>query len=572
MSIPARRCFATLLPEDALPILSAKALLADRGREKHINKLASLVSVPERHFYELYRSPVERFAEFVQQIPASEAHHHAGPGGMLDHTLEVVMAALSIRRGYLLPPGSSVEIFAKKQDLWTYAVFTGSILHDIGKPLTDQVIHRYSMDVEAIGTWNPLLGPMTPGSGYYRVTFARRRAYRLHEKVAPMLASVVLPPAALAWLASDKEVLSAWLSALSGGFEEAGPLGEIINDADRSSVARDVSGEQPRRNRMPTARAIPLHERLTVALRHLLDEDELPLNRPGAAGWLVGDDLWLVVKRVLDAIRDYLTVDNPRAVPSRNDRLMDELQQHGILIPNGDRAVWSVTITQENWSQTLTMLRFSVQRIWPQRQNRPESFQGTVSFAGRAKQPANATRSEEALSASSSCGSGTETALADTPQAEITTASVSSPPPDVDNFVRTDSEEHGNGPKPVPSDDETGDPGRAFVEWLRTGVASGDLPINTVSARIHTVPEGLLLVSPGIFRDFHGQEWKQAQRRFQKLRLHERTPEGTNIFTYRVQGARRHSVIKGFLLSNPDSVLEGIHLPISNPHLTRDRE
>jgi len=36
---------------------------------------------------------------------------------------------------------------------------------------------------------------------------------------------------------------------------------------------------------------IPLHEKLLTGLRQLVKEGELPLNRNGAAGWLVEDDL-----------------------------------------------------------------------------------------------------------------------------------------------------------------------------------------------------------------------------------------------------------------------------------------
>jgi hypothetical protein len=67
------------------------------------------------------------------------------------------------------------------------------------------------------------------------------------------------------------------------------------------------------------------------------------------------------------------------------------------------------------------------------------------------------------------------------------------------------------------------------------------LGINTVHARVHTVPDGLLLVSPGIFKDFDRENWSLAQKRFQKLKLHQRTPQGTNIWVYLVKGERAYS-------------------------------
>jgi hypothetical protein len=76
----------------------------------------------------------------------------------------------------------------------------------------------------------------------------------------------------------------------------------------------------------------------------------------------------------------------------------------------------------------------------------------------------------------------------------------------------------------------------------------------------------LLLVSPGIFRDFDAQNWLAVQRRFQRLRLHAKTGEGTNICAYRVIGARKQSVLKGFVLKEPETVLK-VKLPEPNAAL-----
>ena len=45
-------------------------------------------------------------------------------------------------------------------------------------------------------------------------------------------------------------------------------------------------------------------------------------------------------------------------------------------------------------------------------------------------------------------------------------------------------------------------PASKFVEWLREGLETGTIPCNSPNARIHVVPEGVLLVTPNIFKDF----------------------------------------------------------------------
>lgn len=72
-----------------------------------------------------------------------------------------------------------------------------------------------------------------------------------------------------------------------------------------------------------------------------------------------------------------------------------------------------------------------------------------------------------------------------------------------------------------------------FMAWVQEGVANGGLQYNESMARVHFVPEGMLLVTPAIFRDFAQahpeaiepppaedgrtpEPWKQVQRDFQK--------------------------------------------------------
>ncbi|HEC17125.1 MAG TPA: hypothetical protein ENI99_11230, partial [Sedimenticola sp.] len=265
--------------EGALPVLDAGTLL--RPHRSQLATIRQLVGVPRAHWEAFYATVFEAYAGFVQQLPASEAHHHAGPGGMLVHGLEVVREALKLRRGRLLPPGAAAEELAARQDLWTYATATGALLHDLGKPVTDQRVRFYDRQGRKLGCWDPWAGPLPVTAGWYRVEFVRERRYRFHERVPPLLVRFILPQRGLSWLASDPEVFGAWLAAISGDADRAGVLGELVHRADGLSVASDLAGAPAR---MPSARRKPLVARLLTGLRYLLDQGSLPLNRPGAAG------------------------------------------------------------------------------------------------------------------------------------------------------------------------------------------------------------------------------------------------------------------------------------------------
>jgi hypothetical protein len=110
--------------------------------------------------------------------------------------------------------------------------------------------------------------------------------------------------------------------------------------------------------------------------------------------------------------------------------------------------------------------------------------------------------------------------------------------------------------------------GEQFLAWLRDGVTAGRVLVNSVNARIHVVPEGVLLISPAIFKDFDRENWQQVQKRFTKLRIHRRRTDGTNIHTYKVIGHRKQSRIKGYLLPDPIGAFPHIDLPPPNPYLS----
>jgi len=574
-------------------------LLRPAHRQQMLHQVAAIAALPPEHYRSLVLDVLERYAGFVQRLPASEAHHHAGLGGMLDHGLEVTLQALLNRRGKLLPVGAEPEQIGKVHDLWTYAVFTAAVLHDIGKPAVDQEVMLLDAEGQMIGPWDPWSGPMSRVAHCqgYAVHFRRGRRYRFHERAAPLLVHHIVPDRGLAWLASDQELFATWLAAISGDMEGAGSLGEIIQHADGLSVARNLGAGDA--VRAVPGRVKPLWERLLTGLRYLIIEGDLPLNRNGAAGWLVGDDLWLVSKRAIDALRAHLGSEGHTGIPSKNERIYDTLQEHGVLEACGDRAIWRATVAGPGWSHDLTLIRIRAQRIWPEIESRPEPFEGSVTPQEASESdsaPATAddsttphsetfSRDGETFSGNThSVASGADDAFAGlslpdpAPTHPVTEASFTGG----DSYAMTSHLSVSGDPDPPsgvgapPSaepDVASEDQGRQFLVWLQTELADRRLAVNSVQARVHVVAEGVLLISPAIFRDFANQvpdtgTWENVQKRFLKLKLHMKRPDGTNVHRYRVTGERRQSLIKGILIQDAGQVFGSTPRPQANPHLT----
>ncbi|WP_418648273.1 MobH family relaxase [Thauera butanivorans] len=559
----------------------AATLLATPRRQRLLEHIWQRTSLSRRQFAALYLTPLERYAELVQQFPASESHHHAYPGGMLDHGLEIVAYALKLRQSYLLPTGTMPEDQDAQSEAWTAATAYAALLHDLGKIAVD--LH---VELADGSTWHPWHGPLRQ---HYRFRYRPDRAYRLHSAASGLLYHRLLDREILDWLSGYAEAWSALLYMLAGQYEHAGVLGELVVQADRASVAQALGGDPAK------AMAAPKHalqRKLLDGLRYLLKE-ELKLNQPQASdGWLTQDALWLVSKTVSDKLRAHLLSQGIEGIPASNTAVFNVLQDHGMLQPTPDgKAIWRATVTSEaGWSHTFTLLRLAPALIWESGE-RPPPFAGSVDIAEDAGERAQTTTTPsgdsespppspmpDAASASHNDGVGALLELLGTPDAVPASAlephdSVEPPQANLPSGAAADTAQQApDGADAAPS-------GEHFVAWLRQSIATRKLVINDAKALVHTVADTVYLVSPGVFQRYaqeHPQtgllakqdklpDWQWVQKRFERLHLHRKQGSGLNIWTCEVVGPRKSRRLHGYLLQDPKHLFDEI--PPNNPYL-----
>lgn len=566
---------ATPVPPDIPGILSIRSvddlLSPHRGMMVQIDELAGL---SERNFNRYYLQVIRNFARFVQRLPASEVHHHAGPGGMLTHTLEVCVIALKVRRSYLLSETGGAEEIAAKQDLWTYAIFMAALCHDLAKVAVDQAVTVYNNDNSA-KPWSPWDSFLDEQGAWYTTQFVRGRQYRLHEKASLLLIHRIVQPYALNWLSGDRNIFAQWLACVSGDIENASSIGEIVGIADSKSVATNLGADS---SRMPAVKTKPLHEKMLTALRHLLHEGELPLNRNGAAGWISGEDCWLVSKRTVDAIREQLTQEGHTGIPTKNGRMFDILQEQSILIPYGDKAIWPVRVQGEGWQNELTMIRIAVTKIWLNPEHRPDEFSGRIIPATEGPEATteavNPTLPEKSLvdikvppedNTIDYRKEEEDLAIRETEESPSLNSDKNQDEYDLMDFLPTETDIYEEA-EPILQDKKKGKtlaldesllepaeslktktaqtepfnpeatqvtskstttaqksvsrpaevpyddgPVDQFFGWLRNGIQQNEIQVNRPKARVHVVNEGVALITPGIFQDYASQQNKQAE-------------------------------------------------------------
>lgn len=392
-----------------LRVLSAEELLTAVRAGDALDGAVAQSKLAQAAFRRDLLAAIRNYAEFVQLMPASESHHHAHAGGLLVHTLEMVLAALTWRNGHFLPEGAAVEQIAAEHDQWTYVVFFAALLHDIAKPMTDLRIQWRAAQMTEALRWTPVAGSLvqvTQGRTLpeYRVEFTSKAArdYGAHSRLALTILHQIAPVSALRMLASTPQAMDALARFLSGQ-DKTSLVARIVRRADQVSAAHALlSGS---RARFATAKSVPLIELLMGALRSMVREGgDLPLNRSGAAGWIYDGSAWFVAKRLADAVRAWIKANVPEeGIPgeAKNDRLFDTWQEYGVvqLNPQTGQAIWYVTVHGaaaksqsaeaggsdggEGYEHSLSVLRFPLEKLFDDASAYPPEMLGRIEIRSK---------------------------------------------------------------------------------------------------------------------------------------------------------------------------------------------
>lgn len=583
---PARGLELAQIDPHRIPILRAEQIIHLLGLDPVIRSLRQLSCVSDKQFELLYRPVIERFIEAAQLVPASTAHHHAGLGGLVVHTLNVAERALKRRKRFELPQHAEPEVIAEHEHAWTYGVFVGAMLHDVGKLLAN-----YCLKLDNRKPWNPFgASILQTGASTYRIDFLSSD-YRLHVRLGPAFWFLV-PEAGRQWLAQRADLLIQLMAWLLGDWYECGAIGEIIMDADRSSVAENLKlgGD---RDRLAYAPTIPVIERLMMSLRALLEKGEIKVNLAGGgAGWVDGVYTWLACGVVAKKVVAQLKEAGASGIPTDNARLFDIWQEHGYALstPEG-KAVWHVEILgpedahgNPGYRFTLTMLKFETGRLFhPSR--RPSAFGGVIRVLSEQEAMAEkpqATSSDDAQEVQDDARPAGESlnlkrsptdadeedpfapmvcSMEQTKESAPTCGECSGDTPaEGESASQTGSVVPNNGQYSAPRG--LLDPALAkhFISWVRTGILDKSIVVNRPEAKVHVVAEGVLLVTPIIFQHYlrtfgllsegmpMNKAFKKIQQVVQKLGLHIKAINGMNVHTYRVEGDNKKGAhISGYL-------------------------
>ncbi len=533
----------------------------------------------------MYQPAIDLYLESVQLAPASTAHHHAGLGGLATHTIDVVDRALRQRQSVSLPLNAGPDVIDRQKHLWTYAIFIGALIHDIGKMMTNTVIIFNNGK-----SWNPHFSEiLKSGAKSYHIEF-HKFPYNYHTRVAASFFHTI-PGEGRGWLAQNPKILSELCAWLYGDVYEFGMIGKIVRYADGQSVAANlkIGGE---RNRFSNAPEIPLIEKLMTAIRALIDSKEIKINgATGSSGWNVGSFTYLVCGTVADKVRRYLLKSGATDIPSDNTRLFDIWQEHGYAISNPEGgAIWRIKI---DGKLKLTVLKFESNRIFHP-SKRPGEFDGSIAIVADSGNTEDSAPEQVPIKHAEPESFNDNSSDEDTHDNDITPESDDLPQASASTNIETKETDRVNNIDTVTEQEEpiqieeNNDPGKTdqiykkasqlpasfnikdpkianyYLIWIKEGLAERSFQVNNKEAFIHVVKEGVVLVTPLAFKKFiwafelcpEGENINKQITRLQGClrkvlegkQQHRQTTIGSNVHVYRINGDRKTSNINCWLL------------------------
>lgn len=316
----------------AVPSVPPRMLLVTQ--DALIRELRQACSLANEDFDKFMLPAIERYAEYVHLLPASEYDHHADLGGLFRHGLEVALNASRGAEGkeFALNEVPSTRKFQLPR--WRACAMLGGMLHDLGKA----VIDVGAKDVSGGKVWNPHVQSLwdwvaESGIDHYMIHWRELRRHKEHDAISATVLVRIIPDETMRWLGEygGRAAYDAMLLALTGSTDRNNPLIDVIKRADQASVAADRAEAQRRLASVGEAGSRSNAAQLVRAMRDLVLKGAWQVNTPGNIVWHTAGGLYVMypqcAKEVVESLREAGTTNLPNDPPV----ILEILREAGII-------------------------------------------------------------------------------------------------------------------------------------------------------------------------------------------------------------------------------------------------
>jgi hypothetical protein len=284
-------------------------------------------------FETLYQDVMINYIKYIHNLPASESHHHSGPGGLTRHSLEVAEKSLRHADSVYLEPKYTLDIERERKPRWLYASWLCGLLHDAGKLYTDIKV----ISVDNIHEWDPHKESLTGWATRldvkrYKVEYLGGRVHGLHGNVGADILKDILSDTAREYLTNCPDDLMTEIKRTLNGFQTTkGYLSNAVRAGDTASVSADMVIAW---NEELGPKKSALYQVIMKGMRVL--GKQWSYNRQGARIQIINGDVYLGWPYAIQETIDYLLAQKIN-VPKSAETVLGLLRERG-LIDNGESA------------------------------------------------------------------------------------------------------------------------------------------------------------------------------------------------------------------------------------------
>lgn len=518
------------LPEGFYMPRTAEELMSTPHRKQCLKQLWENSSMPSDVYQQFCLTPVQKLLMAAQNVPAARGSRWADANGFGDLTLQFTTYAVRLARGYMFPPGATPEEQAAQSGIWNAVVFWSALFYHL--PL----LAHLEGELVSGKLWQP--GISSPGEAF-RFRYRQQPLQGSEaQQLAAVMAGQLLPEGATAWLATVPGALQNLAGAVWHQHPEMALIRSVLNTA-----AEEV--ESP-------ILMSPVTESVTALLPSettVQSEDNAP---SGSQSETSTEASAPEMPAVVTEVGEFTLQPSVSGTDEAEAVVPDTLQ--------------SATGAEEKS---------------PEEQSVHDDTDMLLSLFSAVSDDTELTESDvvesvenkETVSDESGCVNS-EQAGAESDPAQDTgifgsVLCISEPAQEIKK-----SPEHSQDRNSMENISEPGNGGE-FVEWLRHGLNSGEIPVNQPDARVHLIAGYAFLRVPDVFYLYLKQTGSNHDRRyvqsvFERAGLH-RVRSGERFVQARlydsVERKGRYQPVSGYLVKSR-SLFSGKGLPGDSPFIT----
>lgn len=212
-------------------VQTAASLLKPHRHALQLERIKELAHVPPYYYQHFYVPAIEKVAEFVQLLPAARIIKFNKVGGLLEFSLRRTSETLAWYRRENPIRQKDPEKVSLDDAHMTWALFSAALILGLGYIPTQYWVALCQEDGSFLCRWQPLLGSMMNQGQWYRTAIEPAFDNLAHRNTL-LLADMLLPKEALAWLSSNKDLFNAWLALLAGDLTDGGLFAKFIMPAE----------------------------------------------------------------------------------------------------------------------------------------------------------------------------------------------------------------------------------------------------------------------------------------------------------------------------------------------------